>query len=120
MADRRLLPGFPRSGSAVVDRLRELARTAPTKALETAGLSVASAAERVIKRVDRITETVERSAEMQRQILGRLGPVINDLGKLIRVQLDQAQRVQDEAKKKAAAQRSEADSDPNIIDTEEV
>lgn len=55
-----------------------------------AGLRLFDRAEKVLDRLDGVAETLQRVAEVELRLVRKLEPIVEDLGELVRLRLDEA------------------------------
>lgn len=109
----------PRFPIALPDALRARFK----RAIESLPAGGREAGQRVLARVDALAARLERTAEVldkvarvELSILEKLEPIVDDLGRLVRLELDEARRrVLGRAPSSAPHERG---SDPTIIDVD--
>ncbi|TNF32325.1 MAG: hypothetical protein EP329_10655 [Deltaproteobacteria bacterium] len=88
MADRKNLPALPRM---LLGRVRSrLAQLDRSEGGRTARL--ADQAERILDRLDETTQVLERVARVELALVERLVPIVDDLGQLVKLSLEETRR----------------------------
>jgi len=86
-------PRFPLAPRAVLERVRtELARPESDALLHAAALRLTDRAERVLDRLDDTARVLEQLARTELAIVERLLPIVDDLGALVRLTLQDARK----------------------------
>ncbi|MCA9515739.1 MAG: hypothetical protein KC635_12405 [Myxococcales bacterium] len=83
----------PPRGGKLVARLRDAIDALPISGdtlVERAALRVMARAEGVLDRLEGVSRTMEKVADAQLTLTEKLGPIVDDLGELVRLQLDDA------------------------------
>jgi len=110
---------MPRFTIALPDALRARLERAieslPSDGARGAAQRALARVESLAARLERTAEVLDRVARAELKILEKLEPIVDDLGRLVRLELDEARRrVLGRA---APSARGDA-ADPNIIDVE--
>lgn len=82
--------------------------------MRAAGLRVLGSAERAMAQLERAAGTLESAARLEKELLSRLVPIVDDLGELVRHTLDEAR----ERRGLPPRHRGTSDADDLIIDVE--
>jgi len=110
---------MPRFTIALPDALRARLERAieslPSDAARGAAQRTLARVESLAARLERTAEVVDRVARAELKILEKLEPIVDDLGRLVRLELDEARRRV--LGRSHASGRSDA-PDPTIIDVE--
>lgn len=83
---RRFLP------AVVTDRLRQAAQRLPSDPVQAVALRAIGRAERVFDQLESTARVLDKVARAQLAILEKLEPVVDDLGSLVKLQLEEARR----------------------------
>lgn len=86
MSERRSLVPF----GPLRERVRELANRSADGASHTLVRAVAERADRILARLEGTSEVLDKVARTELRILEKLEPIVDDLGKLVKLQLAQA------------------------------
>ena len=89
--ERRYLPA-PRR---LLDRVRgaiEAGGGDPDDVRTRMAMHVVARAERIFDRLEGVTTTLERAAKAELSLVERLGPIVDDLGELVKLRLTEARR----------------------------
>lgn len=78
--------------SVLTDRLRGLAERLPSEASQALALRVIAQAERVMGQLEATSKVLDQVARAELSILNKLEPIVDDLGRLVRLQLEDARR----------------------------
>jgi hypothetical protein len=78
--------------SALATRLKDAVAKLPDDAARALALSALGRAERVLERLEGTAKVLDKVARTELAILERLEPIVDDLGRLVRLQLDEARR----------------------------
>ena len=82
------------------------------------GLRILARTERVVERMEDVTTTLESVVKLERGLLERMVPIVEDLGELVRHSLDDARERRGLPPRGAAANADTSDIDDDIIDVE--
>ena len=101
----------PLAPRALLDRVRTGLAQTEDAALRSAALRFTARAEQVLDRIEDTTRVLEQIARTELALLERLGPIVDDLGALVRLSLEDTRRRMLGAPAPAPGQRA-----PKIID----
>ena len=78
--------------AVITERLRGVAERLPNEASQALALRVIATAERVLGQLEATAQVLDKVARAELAILEKLEPIVDDLGHLVRLQLDEARR----------------------------
>lgn len=78
--------------TVVTDRLRGLVERLPNEASQAVALRVIGQAERVLGQLEATARVLDKVARAELSLLEKLEPIVDDLGRLVRLQLEDARR----------------------------
>jgi hypothetical protein len=76
----------------VTERLREAAERLPSDPLQAMTLRVIGRAERIFEQLESTARVLDKVARTELDILRKLEPIVDDLGSLVKLQLEEARR----------------------------
>ena len=74
------------------DRLKEAAERLPGDATRAVALRALARAERVFEQLESTAQVLDKVAHTQLAILQKLEPIVDDLGRLVRLQLEETRK----------------------------
>jgi|GEM_PF-3025308 len=76
----------------LTERLREAASRLPGDPVQALALRAIGRAERVFEQLESTAKVLDKVAHAQLKVLEKLDPIVDDLGRLVRLQLEDARR----------------------------